>query len=153
MRQLKVPRWILTVTSLIMLVSGTMGYLLHTYKGHAASPIQHIVFMLKENHTFDDYFGAFPGVNGATTGIVKVNGQDMVIPLNPAVDKPNHIGGCHSWQCAQIDYDSGAMDAFNQGNCATPPYLCYEVASQSFIPNYWSLAQQYILNDNTFSSL
>jgi hypothetical protein len=28
------------------------------------SPIQHVIFLLKENHTFDNYFGAFPAVNG-----------------------------------------------------------------------------------------
>ena len=30
------------------------------------SPIQHIVLIIKENHTFDNYFGTFPGANGAT---------------------------------------------------------------------------------------
>ena len=30
------------------------------------SPIQHVVIIVKENHTFDNYFGAFPGANGVT---------------------------------------------------------------------------------------
>src|SRR4051794_18989456 len=34
----------------------------------AAAPIKHIVFLVKENHTFDNYFGTFPGADGATTG-------------------------------------------------------------------------------------
>jgi phospholipase C len=37
---------------------------------HAAlscSPIKHVVFIIKEDHTFDSLFGAFPGANGATT--------------------------------------------------------------------------------------
>lgn len=29
-------------------------------------PIQHVVLIIKENHTFDNYFGTFPGANGAT---------------------------------------------------------------------------------------
>ena len=32
----------------------------------AQGPIQHIVLIIKENHTFDNYFGTFPGANGAT---------------------------------------------------------------------------------------
>lgn len=121
---------------------------------HAKSPIQHIVFIMKENHTFDSYFGSFPNVNGATTGLVKVNGVDQTIPLNPALDIS--AGYCHQFGCAHTDYDKGAMDAFNLGdrtNCGSPPYLCYQVGSQSFIPNYWNLAQNYVLGDNAFSSL
>ena len=30
--------------------------------------IQHIVIIVKQNKSFDHYFGAFPGVDGATTG-------------------------------------------------------------------------------------
>jgi phospholipase C len=28
-------------------------------------PIEHVVIIVKENHTFDNYFGTFPGANGA----------------------------------------------------------------------------------------
>ena len=30
------------------------------------SPIEHVVLIVKENHTFDNYFGTFPGANGVT---------------------------------------------------------------------------------------
>jgi phospholipase C len=30
-----------------------------------ASKVKHVVIILKENHTFDNYFGTFPGANGA----------------------------------------------------------------------------------------
>jgi phospholipase C len=29
------------------------------------NPIDHVVIIVKENHTFDNYFGSFPGTNGA----------------------------------------------------------------------------------------
>src|SRR5437588_10991227 len=92
-------------------------------RAHAQSSVQHIIYVLKENHTFDSYFGAFPGVNGATTGLVKVNGVDKTIPLNPGQNVPGLF--CHEWSCAHTDYDSGAMDAFNLGdskNCGSTPY-------------------------------
>jgi len=28
------------------------------------NPIDHVIIIVKENHTFDNYFGTFPGVNG-----------------------------------------------------------------------------------------
>jgi phospholipase C len=39
-------------------------------KGKAGdiSQIQHIVIIVKQNNSFDHYFGAFPGVDGVTTG-------------------------------------------------------------------------------------
>ncbi len=38
------------------------------------NPIDHVVIIIKENHTFDNYFGTFPGANGVT--------------LPPAADPP-----------------------------------------------------------------
>ncbi|MBI2238911.1 MAG: hypothetical protein HYU54_10370, partial [Actinobacteria bacterium] len=32
-------------------------------------PIKHVVFIIKENRSFDHMFGLFPGANGATTGM------------------------------------------------------------------------------------
>ena len=32
----------------------------------SSTPIQNIVIIVKENHTFDNYFGTFPGANGVT---------------------------------------------------------------------------------------
>ena len=99
---------------LVVLLSGsTFWYPSPVQPVRAVSPIQHIVFIVKENHTFDNYFGAFPGVNGATTGLVKVNGVDQTIALNPAVDRAANY--CHFRNCAITAYDGGKMDAFNLG--------------------------------------
>ena len=32
------------------------------------NPIEHVVFLVKENRSFDHYFGRYPGVDGATEG-------------------------------------------------------------------------------------
>ena len=32
------------------------------------TPIDHVVFIIKENRTFDHYFGTYPGADGATRG-------------------------------------------------------------------------------------
>ena len=45
-----------------------------------SSPIQHVVIIVKENHGYDNYFGGFPGGNGAT----------MPRSSNPPPSDPNH---------------------------------------------------------------
>jgi len=124
------------------------------HRVQATSPIQHIVFIDKENRTFDSYFGLFPGANGTTTGKVKVNGVVKTITLNVAPDKA--LNYCHGWNCAHGAYDKGQNDNFAAADaskqCNTSPYTCYQEAQQSLIPNYWKLAQNFVLSDNTFSS-
>ncbi len=36
-----------------------------------AFPIQFVVIIVKENHTFDNYFGQFPGADGARTVTIR----------------------------------------------------------------------------------
>jgi phospholipase C len=125
----------------------------------AASPIQHIVFIAKENRTFDSLFGRFTCadgsscVNGATTGLIKVNGQDQVISLNVTPDQSPNF--CHEWSCAHKAVDGGAMDAFNLASakqCGTAPYICYDSGDQTIAPNYWTYARNYVIADNAYSS-
>src|SRR5437868_2535660 len=68
-------------------------------RAHASgsTPIQHIVFIIKENHSFDNYFGRFPGAHGATTGLIRVNGVDQTVNLTPIIDQsPDY---CHVRLC------------------------------------------------------
>ncbi len=46
----------------------------------APNPIRHVVIIVKENHGYDNYFGAFPGGNGAT----------MAHSPNPPPADPDH---------------------------------------------------------------
>src|SRR5439155_4216407 len=34
-------------------------------------PIKHVIFIVKENRSFDQYFGLFPGANGTTVGMTR----------------------------------------------------------------------------------
>ena len=38
-------------------------------EGLANSRLQHLIFIVQENHSFDNYFGTFPGANGLPSGI------------------------------------------------------------------------------------
>ncbi len=96
----------LTLFALAVLIAGVLvGRYVTSSRTYAnvhhpatTNAIQHIVFILKENHTFDNYFGLFPGANGTTTAKVKVDGVVKTITLNTAVDQPDNF--CHGWDCA-----------------------------------------------------
>jgi phospholipase C len=55
----------------------------HHERRKGMDKIKHIVFIVKENRTFDNYFGTFPGANGATSGMISTG---EVIPLGHAPD-------------------------------------------------------------------
>ncbi|MGN6380417.1 MAG: phospholipase C [Gaiellales bacterium] len=109
------------------------------------TPIQHVVLIMKENRSFDEYFGQFPGANGATTG---VKSDGTVVPLTATPDPPGgDIGHTYSdWLKA---YDGGKMDGFNLEDTSTK--LAYTQMTQSEIPNYWNYAETYALADDMFS--
>jgi phospholipase C len=106
--------------------------------------IQHVVVIVKENHSFDNYFGQFPGANGATTGNSKTQSD---IPLAAMTDTP--VNCAHTWDIARDDIDDGKMDGFYDvcGNDA------YVQAAPSLIPSYWAYARTYGLADNFFAQL
>jgi phospholipase C len=119
----------------------------------ATTPIQHVVFLVKENRTFDNYFGKFPNTNGSTTGVLSDGGT---IPLQPLLDKSTP-DITHAWAAALTSYNDGGMNGFNLITPALYPDsgypLGYQQASQADIPSYWTLAQTFTLGDNFFSSL
>jgi phospholipase C len=120
---------------------------------HAAQlPIKNVVFLVKENRTFDIYFGKFPGANGATSGTICDGGAQ---PLQPMLDRSSPDIS-HAWAAALLAYNDGGMNCFDQINPATHPAggpLEYQVADEADIPNYWALAKAFVLSDNFYSSL
>ena len=72
--------------------------------------IRHTVFLINENHTFDNYFGTFPGADGTTTGRLST-GQS--IPLSPMPDSYPAGNLCNGWDCSLQAIDGGKMDKFD----------------------------------------
>jgi phospholipase C len=116
------------------------------------SPIKHVVILVEENHTFDNYFGTYPGANG-------LNGS-RALPLYagaPPSVAPFHLRGttlsqdlCHNWACAHKAYSNGKMDGFvlAAGSNLTMGYF-----DHNQIPYYWDYASQYVLLDNFYSAV
>jgi phospholipase C len=138
--------------------------------------INHLVFIVMENRSFDHYFGTYPGADG----IPMANGK-------PTVCQPTATGGCarpyhdmnyidqggpHGHKASVTSFDGGRMDGFitaldTYGNgCrlhpTTPP--CPEATpgpqgqpdimgykTRREIPNYWNYADHYTLFDRMFA--
>jgi len=113
--------------------------------------IKHIVFIIKENRSFDHYFGRFPGAAGATNGMTSTGQR---VPLSPAPDVTmNDVA--HSWFAAKTGINGGKMNGWdlNDGGNVNGNLLAYTQMTQAQIPNYWKYAQYYALGDHMFSSI
>jgi phospholipase C len=134
------------------------------------SKIQHVIVIMQENRSFDSYFGTFPGAAGLTilggkaTNCIsdpRTGGQSC------SFHDPNLVngGGPHGETNATADIAGGSMTGFvgqaehaqkgcgNTNNPAcngslTPDVMGYHDARE--IPNYWSYAQNYVLQDHMF---
>ncbi len=116
------------------------------------SKIQHIVFIIKENRSFDSFFGTYPGANGASSATISTG---QTIPLGHMADQMPHDITGHGWFDAITGIDGGKMDRFDlvTGGSTNGDYLGFQQLQQSDIPNYWKYAKNYVLADNMFSSL
>ena len=144
----------------------------------AQQKIKHLIFIMQENRSFDSYFGTFPGADG----IPMSNGKFAVCVPDPKLGrcvKPFHdpalmnAGGPHAQENATADVAGGTMNGFIKtlrfGNAAfcqkfpfdpgctnattvqrIPDVMGYHDARE--IPNYWTYAQQFVLQDRMFES-
>ncbi len=133
--------------------------------------IKHIIIIMQENRSFDNYFGTFPGADG----IAMRNGV-------PTMCAPNTTGGCqrpyhdtadvngggpHSEHASLMDANGGKLNGFliqairgrhtcgygvidnpECSNSMTPDVMGYHTAAE--IPNYWTYAKDFVLQDHMF---
>lgn len=118
--------------------------------GARPCPIKHVVFILKENHTFDNLFGRFPGAEGTT--YANMGGRRIPLTLTPD-QLPSDIN--HARGAAGFAIDGGRMDRFYQLGGALHANHDYADSSydQRSIPNYWAYARRFTLADHFFSTL
>jgi phospholipase C len=112
------------------------------------APIDHVVFVIKENRTFDHYFGRYPGAEGASRGTL-LNGRE--VPLGPAPDvMPHDIE--HGFLPGLISINGGQMNGFNaiSGGEDLSGYTSFRRAG---IPRYWAYADRFVLADRFFTSM
>jgi len=143
--------------------------------------IKHVVMIMQENRSLDEYFGTYPGAQGIPGGVCVPD------PMNGGCVAPSHdprdenFGGPHGTKAFEGDIDGGLMDGFvgeaettkkcrggTDPNCTPCPaqaqaearapkaarscndVMGYHDARE--IPNYWTYAKDFALQDNLFES-
>jgi phospholipase C len=114
------------------------------------TPIKHIVYIIKENRTYDNLFGRFPEGDGATTGFT-YDGRE--VPLTKIPDKQVDLQHNH-WSAVQ-DINGGRMNGFSRvvDKAGEQSMGAYTTAWPGQLPAYWGWAKRYALGDRMFTSV
>jgi len=126
----------------------------------ASTPISHVVIIMQENHSFDNYFGTYPTANGTlvnkiTASLQPVNRlpNGICLRLNAGCVSPYLVHGYNTTSpiegqlTYESDYSGGLMDGFAQ--FSGPQSMGYFDYHQ--IGAYWIYAEEYGLADNYFA--
>ena len=95
----------------------------------ATSPIKHVIVIMFENHTFDNFFGSFPGVNGVQS---------------PAAPNPLWSDISHTYSHFKQCFSSGGSAAFDSAGVVS--------YTEGDLPILWAYAKQFGLSDNFYTS-
>ncbi len=132
--------------------------------------IEHVVIVIQENRSFDNFFATFPGADGTKTGKAAAMPPSIAdackhpitkatsIPLQEVSLVGNGSDVNHNHAAFETSYRGGAMDGFDLMSLGAggggPPactYL-YQYVNPSQIQPYWDIAKQYVLADHTFQT-
>jgi phospholipase C len=137
--------------------------------------IQHVVVIMQENRSFDSYFGTYPGADGIpirhgrpAACVPDPVARHCVRPFHDRNDR--NLGGPHSQDNALADINGGRMNGFVRqqtqartgceqlfnpacgrgGSASRPDVMGYHDGAD--IPNYWTYARNFVLQDHMFQS-
>jgi phospholipase C len=146
----------------------------------ARERIEHLIFIVQENRSFDHYFGTYPGADG----IPMRNGRPTVCAQDPVLGRcvpPYHStnqyqhGGPHDVDASVADVNGDRMDGFIRTvvasgaanyDCADAEHRAEPACDDDLgplrqpdvmsyhtakeIPNYWDYARHFVLQDRMF---
>ncbi len=134
---------------------GIVGSFTQPNGAESSKHITHVIVMIQENRSFDDFFAYYPGADGAKYGRMS-NGKRIGLKASDLV-YPCDLG--HSWQGFLRDYNHGKMDGFDLegggagASCAGPAGTKpYHFVERKQIEPYWAIAQSYVLADHMFQT-
>lgn len=126
---------------------------------NSSIPIQHILVIMQENHSFDNYFGSLSeerfygsAIDGARPDLFNLDAKGNVVhphrETNLCAEDP-----AHNWNAVHQDWDHGALDNFvkvndKKGNGSR--VMGYYGAED--LPFYYALANQFTVGDRYFCS-
>jgi phospholipase C len=115
--------------------------------------IKHVVIIVQENRSFDNFFYGFKGAHYATHGRLHTG---ALVALHPESLHGKAIQ--NAWPHAIADWDHGKMDGFDLAGYGAPPtgpvgLHAYAYVYRDQIQPYWTLASQYVLADHMFPTM
>ncbi len=157
MKLLKRFAFLLILLLLVLSTFGTIPALASQSGLQTKTLIQHFIVVMQQNHTFDHYFGTYPGANGIPKNVcvpVSLSEPDKgcVAPFEITDQPISDLG--HSPTVFASQFQNGKMNGFvdalnhlNQDGTLSMGHF-----DDSDIPFYWNVADQYVLFDNYFTS-
>jgi phospholipase C len=142
----------------------------------ASQVLSHVVVIIQENRSFEDFFAGYPGANSPTSGCaipvtssgsgsIRSRGirplRSRVNPGSSSLCPPGDISVAlqettlngpdlqHNWRSSKVSWDKGKMDGFSKFGIAGK-YEAYEYVNPADIAPYWDMAEQYVLADAMF---
>jgi phospholipase C len=115
---------------------------------HVQTPLEHIVVIVQENRSFDNFFAGYPGTDSRTFGFAH---DGKRVPLR-AIGFAPAVGLDHLWNAGITDWAHGKMNGFDkpgEGRRIPPTYM-YSYLRHDQIKPYWEMAQQYVIADHMF---
>ena len=123
----------------------------------AALPFDHLVVVMQENHSFDNYLGMLPLRGQPAADGFDFNASGAPVNSNPYQDgyvvvkragshcQPGNI--TQSWKSTHLEMDGGRMDGF--ARVSTDQMVYWDEAD---LPFYYSLAKTFCVGDRWFCS-
>ena len=106
-----------------------------------ANKIQHIIFIVQENHSFDNYFGTYPGAKGFPPG--------LLVPSNPnsttsVAYAPYHLSNSDPVLLIGDELPPGMSDPDQLAAASSNPYLPHHLSSEAppILTNAWGAAHE-----------
>src|SRR5438270_530707 len=170
----RMGRFVTSLFAGLLLLTAFFGNgALHSVPARASGGIhniEHVIVIMQENRSFDEYFGMYPGADGLvqSPGVINCNPdpvtKNCILPYHDSRDA--NMGGGHGPLSLVPDVDGGKMDGYvgqfykhwNQTTCSPVPATgtCSDVMGykdRGDIPNYWSYADNFVLQDHMFESV
>lgn len=151
------PRYLLLVfTAVLMLAAGSAPPVEASSSSEVGSEIEHIVVIIEQNHTFDSYFGTYPGADGfdAVPEHQPINFRDYEAS-SPSTHDVSSSRLSNARSAAIEAFGAGAMDGFSdaQERRGFDGELAFLHRDRESAPVLWQMADDYVLFDRYFSSV
>jgi len=122
------------------------------------TPIDHVVFIIQENRSFNNFFMGYPGALTQNYGYdekrhkIPLHAQDLGTLWDIDHNAPAFFSACNG--SGKLPGTDCRMDGWNEeiANPGAPKDFAYAYVPRDQIEQYWNIAQQYVLADHMFAS-